>query len=134
MRILEEAGHPVVRIVVQDRYALGQEFFRWEIATAIVGAVLDLNPFDQPDVEAQKIKTRALTDAYVSRPGPGRRMRRSSRPTACSCSPTRPTPRPLTRSPARAARRGIWLAAQIVRARPGDYIALLAYLDQTPGA
>ena len=43
---------------------LGQEFFRWEIATAVAGAVIGINPFDQPDVEAQKIKTRELTDAY----------------------------------------------------------------------
>ena len=43
---------------------LGQEFFRWEMATAVAGAILGINPFDQPDVEAQKIKTRELTAAY----------------------------------------------------------------------
>jgi hypothetical protein len=54
----------VVRIDIADRALLGQEFFRWEIATAAAGAVLGINPFDQPDVEASKLKTRALTDAF----------------------------------------------------------------------
>jgi transaldolase / glucose-6-phosphate isomerase len=63
---LERAGHPVVRIVVADRYQIGQEFFRWELATAVAGSVLGINPFDQPDVEASKIKTRELTTAYES--------------------------------------------------------------------
>ena len=61
---LERAGQPVVRIAVADPYELGAEFFRWEIATAVAGAVLGINPFDQPDVEASKIATRALTDHY----------------------------------------------------------------------
>lgn len=61
---LAKAGHPVIRISVRDINHIGQEFFRWEMATAIAGAVIGINPFDQPDVEASKIKTRALTDAY----------------------------------------------------------------------
>ncbi len=61
---LARAGHPVARIVVRDIWDLGQEFFRFEIATAVAGAVLGVNPFDQPDVEASKAKTRALTEAY----------------------------------------------------------------------
>ncbi len=61
---LERAGHPVVVISVSDVYHLGQEFFRWEIATAVSGSIIGLNPFDQPDVEASKIATRALTDEY----------------------------------------------------------------------
>jgi transaldolase/glucose-6-phosphate isomerase len=61
---LERAGHPVVRITVTDRYHIGQEFFRWEFATAVAGSILGINPFDQPDVEASKDKTRELTAAY----------------------------------------------------------------------
>jgi transaldolase/glucose-6-phosphate isomerase len=61
---LERAGHPVVRIGVRDAYDLGQEFFRWEIATAVAGSILGIHPFDQPDVEASKIATRKLTDEY----------------------------------------------------------------------
>ena len=61
---LSRAGHPVVRIDVASPQHLGQEFFRFEIATAVAGAVLGINPFDQPDVEASKIATRAMTDAF----------------------------------------------------------------------
>jgi len=61
---LEKAGHPVVRIVMQDTYDLGAEFFRWEIATAVAGAIIGINPFNQPDVEASKVATRALTSEY----------------------------------------------------------------------
>ena len=45
----------------RDRYDLGQEVFRWEMATAVAGSILGINPFDQPDVEASKIATRDLT-------------------------------------------------------------------------
>ena len=58
---LEAAGHPVVRIVMKSIDHIGQEFFRFEMATAVAGAVLGINPFNQPDVEAAKIKTRELT-------------------------------------------------------------------------
>jgi len=61
---LEQAGQPVVRIAVPNRAGIGQEFFRWEIATAVAGAILGINPFDQPDVEASKIKTRDLMAVY----------------------------------------------------------------------
>jgi len=61
---LEAAGFPVVRIEVQEKEALGQEFFRWEMATAAAGAVLAINPFDQPNVEASKVKARELMAAY----------------------------------------------------------------------
>jgi len=63
---LERAGHAVVRIPVADVLDLGAEFYRWEIATAVAGSVLGIHPFDQPDVEAAKIATRALMDAYES--------------------------------------------------------------------
>jgi transaldolase / glucose-6-phosphate isomerase len=61
---LERAGHPVVRIAVDDPYDLGEEFFRWQFATAVAGSILGIHPFDQPDVEASKIATRKLTDEY----------------------------------------------------------------------
>lgn len=61
---LEQAGQPVVRISMPDTYALGQEFFRWEIATAVAGSILGINAFNQPDVEASKVATRQLTEDY----------------------------------------------------------------------
>ena len=61
---LEQAGHPVVRVPLGDIYDLGQEFFRWEIATAVAGSIIGINAFNQPDVEASKIATRNLTTEY----------------------------------------------------------------------
>jgi transaldolase/glucose-6-phosphate isomerase len=63
---LEKAGHPVVRIVLGTKFDLGQEFFRWEIATATAGSIIGINTFNQPDVEASKIETRKLTGEYES--------------------------------------------------------------------
>jgi transaldolase/glucose-6-phosphate isomerase len=61
---LEAAGHPVVRISVGNCHQLGQEFFRWEMATAVASSILGVNAFDQPDVEASKLETKRLTSAY----------------------------------------------------------------------
>lgn len=61
---LEKDGLPVVRINVKDTYNLGQEFFRWEIATAVAGSIIGINAFNQPDVEASKVETRKLTTEY----------------------------------------------------------------------
>jgi transaldolase/glucose-6-phosphate isomerase len=61
---LEAAGQPVVRITLADRTLIGQEFFRWEIATAVAGAIIGIDPFNQPDVEAAKVRTRDLVKAY----------------------------------------------------------------------
>src|SRR5204863_9218141 len=61
---LEQAGKPVVRISLTRPDELAQEFFRWEMATAVAGAGLEINPFDQPDVEASKVATRELTEAF----------------------------------------------------------------------
>lgn len=61
---LQNAGHPVVRFVLDDTYQLGGEFFTWEIATAVAGSIIGINAFNQPDVEASKIETRKLTSEY----------------------------------------------------------------------
>ena len=61
---LEKVGQPVVRIDVPDVYDVAGEFFRWEIATAVAGSIIDINAFNQPDVEASKIETRKLTSEY----------------------------------------------------------------------
>src|SRR6185503_842789 len=70
---LEAAGQPVVRITLAEPNLIGQEFFRWEIATAVAGAIIGIDPFDQPDVEAAKVKTRLLVDAYERTGGLGPR-------------------------------------------------------------
>ncbi|MCE7962972.1 MAG: bifunctional transaldolase/phosoglucose isomerase [Acidobacteria bacterium ACB1] len=57
-------GHPSIRIGIDRADALGQEFFRWEFATAVAGSIMGINPFNQPDVESAKVAARELTDAY----------------------------------------------------------------------
>src|SRR5690348_18089032 len=61
---VERAGQPVVRIAVADIDDIGQEFFRWEMATAVAGSIIGINAFNQPDVEASKVATRKLTAEY----------------------------------------------------------------------
>jgi glucose-6-phosphate isomerase len=63
LRALEAAGHPVLRLTMRLD-GLGAEFFRWEFATAVAGAVLRINPFDEPNVSEAKEKTKALLNAY----------------------------------------------------------------------
>jgi len=61
---LRDAGHPVIRLELADRYDLGGQLFLWEMATAVAGAVLGIQPFDQPDVEAAKARARLVTAAF----------------------------------------------------------------------
>jgi glucose-6-phosphate isomerase len=61
---IEAAGHPVIHIEIEDLYEIFGQLFAWEVATAAAGAVMGINPFNQPDVESAKIETRALTAAY----------------------------------------------------------------------
>ncbi len=58
------ASHPVIKIDLESIDTLGQEFFRWEFATAVAGSIMQINPFNQPDVEAAKIEARKITDEY----------------------------------------------------------------------
>jgi len=125
---LEQAGHPLVRIVMKSIDHVGQEFFRFELATAVAGAVLGINPFNQPDVEAAKIKTRELTAAFET-------------------SGALPAEKPVIslaqadlftdEANASALRQagadgdlGSWLKAHLARAGSSDYVALLAYIER----
>ncbi len=93
---LEHLGHPVARIAFEDREQLGGEFFRWEMATAVAGFVLGINPFDQPNVQEAKDATREILSAgSVEAPGTDD------------------------------------LGALLKGIGPGDYVAILAYLDRT---
>jgi glucose-6-phosphate isomerase len=62
--MLAEAGHPIVQLNLRDMYDLGGELFRWEIATAVAGMLLGINPFEQPDVESAKVLARDMVAAY----------------------------------------------------------------------
>jgi glucose-6-phosphate isomerase len=67
IRALEEAGHPVVRLRQHDLYGLGAQFFLWEMATAVAGHRLGINPFNQPNVEAAKVLARKMVAAYTEK-------------------------------------------------------------------
>jgi transaldolase/glucose-6-phosphate isomerase len=125
---LEAVGHPVIQIGLVGRDTLGQEFFRWEVATAVAGAALGLNPFDQPDVEASKLKTRALTDGYEQTGRlPTEQPIMESDGLALYADPRNAE---ALRQSAGAQSVEAYLGAHFRRAREGDYIGLLAYLDR----
>jgi len=61
---LKSSEHPFIDIELDSIKSIGQEFFRWEFATAVAGSIMGINPFNQPDVESAKIEARKLTDEY----------------------------------------------------------------------
>jgi transaldolase/glucose-6-phosphate isomerase len=125
MAALERAGHPVVHIAVTDRYHIGQEFFRWEVATAVAGSILGINPFDQPDVEASKDKTRELTSAYelTGQLPPEAALFEGDGLTLFADEKNR-------KAIERATALVECLAAHFGRIQEGDYCALLAYVER----
>jgi transaldolase/glucose-6-phosphate isomerase len=126
---LERAGAPVVRIDVSDPADIGQEFFRWEMATAVAGSILGVNPFDQPDVEAAKVAARRVTaaveetgalppEAHVVA-GDGLRLFADPDNARILAGAARePTP-------------AGWIRAHLARLGKGDYLALNAFLEQS---
>ena len=64
IKALRDAGEPVVTLDLADKIQVAQAFFHWEFATAVAGSVLGIDPFDQPDVEASKVETKKLTNAF----------------------------------------------------------------------
>ncbi|MEA2837055.1 MAG: transaldolase / glucose-6-phosphate isomerase [Bradyrhizobium sp.] len=125
---LEKAGHPVVRIAMKSVDHIGQEFFRFKIATAVAGAVLGINPFNQPDVEAAKIKTRELTTAFE---------KTGRLPEEAPVISTNEVELFTDDKNAGALRKagadgdlGSWLKAHLGQAGVGDYFALLAYIER----
>jgi transaldolase/glucose-6-phosphate isomerase len=127
---LEKAGHPLVRIVMKSIDHLGQEFFRFEIATAVAGAVLGINPFNQPDVEDAKIKTRELTAAFEkSGTLPPEKAVMS---TAQADLYTDEKNAADLRKAGADGDLGSWLKAHLARSHANDYVALLAYIERNP--
>ncbi|HUJ38963.1 MAG TPA: bifunctional transaldolase/phosoglucose isomerase [Candidatus Acidoferrales bacterium] len=125
---LEKAGHPVVRIAVKDIYDIGQEFFRWEIAISTAGAVIGINAFNQPDVEASKIETRKLTAEYEEKgklppetpilEEAGVKLFTDAKNAA-----------ELAKATGGEKTLVAYLRAHFNRIKPGDYFALLGYID-----
>ena len=125
---LEASGLPVVRIAVAEPYDLGQEFFRWEIATAVAGAILGINAFNQPDVEASKIVTRELTTAYEQSGAlPPESPFFTEDGIALFADPA--NVEALTAAAGAEPTLASLLRAHLERLAPGDYFALLAYIE-----
>ena len=108
VQALEEAGQPVVRLRLRDLYDLGGQFFLWEMATAVAGYRLGINPFDQPDVEAAKVLAREAVAAYSE----------------TGALPS-DEPAPLTRAA---------LAGFLAQAQGGDYVSIQAWVQPSAGA
>ena len=121
LRALAQAGHPVITLLMKDAFDLGQEFYRWEAATAVAGAVLQINPFDQPNVQAAKTATDQLMKA-VETDG---KLPEGEQPTASENGVDY-----YTAAHGEGAA-GV-LQAFFAQAQPGDYVGLQAYLTETP--
>ena len=120
---LEAAGHPTATIEWDELPALGAEFVRWEVATAVAGAILEINPFDEPNVKQAKDATTTLLNAYQSQ---------GALP---QTKPDLTTDASITLTASRAAREqlaGRPSDALLTLIRPGDYFALLAYVGPDP--
>jgi transaldolase / glucose-6-phosphate isomerase len=119
---LREAGHPVVAIRMEDRLDLGQELFRWEMATATAAAILGVNPFDQPNVQESKENTDRLLE-IVSRDGRLPKEKTALTEDSISLYGQDADAAPTLRQS---------IASFLGQTRPGDYVALLAYLTEEP--
>lgn len=109
---------PVVRIALRDRYDLGREFFRWEYATAIAGLELEINPFDEPNVQESKDNTLRVLQQYLQ--GGAKAAGFNTAPSAISNGFKLFAPRTAS------------LPAWMGQVRPGDYVAIMAYLERSP--
>ena len=123
---LEKAGHPVLRLTISDRYQIAQMFFVWEMAIAVAGAVIGINPFDQPDVEASKQRTRELTDQIERAASPPR-----AQPDFVHDGVAVFADAGIKKDCAAARSLADCVRAHLSRLKDADYFALLAYVQPT---
>jgi transaldolase/glucose-6-phosphate isomerase len=129
---IEESGQPIILIDMADEYALGQEFFRWEIATAVAGSMLGINAFNQPDVEASKAETRKLTSEYEKTgtlPAERPFYEGGAQEAGIKLFADERNAVELARAAGGAALLANYLRAHFSRIREGDYFALLGYVE-----
>ncbi len=117
---LEGAGHPVVRLFLHDPYDLGGQCFLWELAVAVAGHRLGINPFEQPDVVAAKTRARQAVDEY---------KRKETLP---ADTPTMTEGALTVYGAVEAESPRAALGAFLSQAEPGAYVGLQAYLQPTP--
>ena len=127
---LEAAGQPVVRIAITDPYSIGAEFFRWQFATAVAGSVLGVNPFDQPDIEGSKVATRKLTTEFEKSGAMGSETALRAGDGLTLFADVK-NGRELDGA-AKDKTVPAVLKAHLARVKPGDYVALLPFLEMSP--
>jgi transaldolase/glucose-6-phosphate isomerase len=125
---LQDSGQPVVRITIEDTYDIAQEFFRWEIATAVAGTVIGINAFNQPDVEASKVATRNLTSEY-EKAGKLPPEVPFFEGDGCKLFADTVNAEAIKKAAVPEASLVTCLKAHLSRIKPGDYCALLAYIE-----
>ncbi len=116
------AGAPVITLHLTDRYDLGQELFRWEFATAVAGAVLGINPFDEPNVQESKDNTNRVLQQWAD--GGARPAVPAAREGALAAYPAAPGEKLASVQAG--------LAALLAAVRTGDYFAIMAYMEREP--
>ena len=127
LRALESAGHPVVRRRLHDLLDLGEEFYLWEMATAVAGAVIGINSFDQPNVQESKDHTKHFLEVYKKNGAlPDQELGSEGRGLKAFCDAE--TKAQLGNGTSLDG----FIAAHLSRVQAGDYIALLDYVEETP--
>ena len=134
LKALEAAGHPIIRLPLRDSLELGREFFRWEVATAVAGYSLGINPFDQPNVQESKDNTNRLLEQFRSQ---GKFS--EDPPTLESdglkffCDAEKAAQLEKVETGLHGSGKSLerYLTAFLRQAQPGDYLALMAYLQPT---
>jgi hypothetical protein len=127
---IEAAGHPVVTIEIADLYEIFGQIFSWEVATAVAGSVMGINPFNQPDVESAKIETRALTTAYEET-GKLAQHEPVLEDAGIKVFATEAYAATLKKAAPAETLAG-YLRAHLAQIHPGDYFAALAFLPMFP--
>ena len=127
VKALEQVGHPVVRISIGDLYDIAQEFFRWEVATAVAGSIIGINPFNQPDVETSKAETRKLTEEY-EKTGSFPQETPIFEDSGIKLFTNEGNVASLAQLAGRDKSLVHYLSAHLNRMKAGDYFALLAYI------
>lgn len=124
---LENAGHPVVKMRISDLYDLGGQFFLWEMATAVAGYRLGINPFDQPNVEEAKVLAKEMMSAYRES-GMLPELKATMKFNGVSVFGDEKLPSADLNSPNEA------LQVFLSEAKPGSYISIQAYIKPSPEA
>ena len=130
---LEKAGHPIVQQVMRDPVSLGREFFLWEIATALAGALIGINAFNQPNVQESKDNTKQLLQ-YYDKEGklPEQEMLADSNECAIYCDAlTKKTLDQSVQNRGGSNSIAAYVGAHLARVKPGDYVAFTAYIPES---